>query len=135
MTVAIGGLSKDELRVLDLIEEDLTNNDGPETELCRWAVTAFKYYLAAGCDPQEFVNRIPELIDVLSSRVEDVRDSCQSAADKPQAYDPEDAAEHQAEDLATVRAADGLLERLADRKFSGLYRSNPSSGGVPHGAA
>ena len=105
------GLSLEELRVLE-IARDLWENNGVASKemFCEWAINAFRNYLAAGCDQQQFIERLPSLLGVLRGHLIFTAEICHESEQD----ETGNSVKARAEDEAYAVAAQGLVTRMDD---------------------
>lgn len=113
------GLDNRELEIVSLIMKDV--NLGSDTkfkhDLIEWAIEAFQFYLAAGCDEREFVKRIPRLIGLLRVTLAETAELCEHTAETARKEEKELGRDFSAdikEDLEHVEAAGRLLRRMSE---------------------
>lgn len=119
MSAVATGLDKREMEVVGLIMKDinLSSHTKFKDELTEWAIEAFQFYLAAGCDEREFIKRVPRLIGMLRVELAETAECCEHTAESARQDEKtlgQDLSRDIEEDMEHVEAANRLLKRISD---------------------
>lgn len=112
----VTGLSSDESEVFEIMKSiNIVSDTKFNDDLVKWTVDAFQAYITAGCDQQQLVDRLPDLLRFLRLELESTAQNCRSSARmtyRDQRRLGSDRSREVAAANAQANAADHLLERL-----------------------